>query len=418
MDGDIAAQRLSAISKHSATEEGVTRLPWTPEHKAALDEIKGWMKDAGLSTELDAAGTLVGRSPNATGKPVILMGSHQDSVPNGGQFDGIMGIALGCHVAKRFEGLWDALPVGIEVLAFADEEGVRFPTALIGPRALAGTLDSTVFEMTDRQGTMMGDAMRDFGADPKQALTIKRNPKSIAGYLEAHIEQGPILEDANVPIGIVTAICGIARYNVTVTGKTGHAGTVPMVGRRDALVGAAHLIGEINARATAKKNLRATVGTLSISPGAVNAVPGIVEFTLEVRAEEDTCRDHFADEVKKFADDWCSTTGLQFSITRTYEQRAVPSDDELMTTLSEAAEDTGHAALRLMSGATHDASAMADICPVAMLFIPCRAGVSHRPDEYADANSMNAAVDVLEQAVKRLATRYADRLERPAITSR
>lgn len=406
MDGDIAAQRLSAISKYSATEEGVTRLPWTPEHKAALDEVKSWMEDAGLSTELDAAGTLVGRSPNATGKPVILMGSHQDSVPNGGQFDGIMGIALGCLAAKRFHGLWDALPVGLEVLAFADEEGVRFPTALIGPRALAGTLDPTVFEMTDRQGAMMGDAMRAFGASPELALRIKRSPKSIAGYLEAHIEQGPVLEKANVPIGIVTAICGIARYNVTVSGETGHAGTVPMTGRCDALVGAAQLISEINARAKAQTNLRATVGTLSISPGAVNAVPGVVEFTLEVRADEDARRDRFSDDFAAFADEWCRDASLQFSITRTYEQRAVPSNNDLMTALSDAAEDAGHATLRLMSGATHDASAMADICPIAMLFVPCRAGVSHRPEEYVDAASMSKAIDVLEQAIKRISSRY------------
>lgn len=244
------------------------------------------------------------------------------------------------------------------------------------------------------------------GPARNQALTIKRSPKSIAGYLEAHIEQGPVLEDANVPIGIVTAICGIARYNVTVTGETGHAGTVPMAGRRDALVGAAYLISEINARAAAQTNLRATVGTLSISPGAVNAVPGVVKFTLEVRADKDTRRDQFANDFAAFADKWCNAAGLQFSITCTYEQRAVPSDDDLMTALSDAAEDAGHVALRLMSGATHDASAMADICPVSMLFIPCRAGVSHRPDEYVDAASMGTAVDVLEQAIKRISSRY------------
>ncbi len=406
MNGSIAAERLSAISACSASEEGVTRLPWTPEHQAALREITRWMEDAGLTAELDAAGTLVGRSPNAAGKPVILMGSHQDSVPNGGHFDGIMGIALACLAAKRFNGHWDELPVGIEVLAFADEEGVRFPTALIGPRALAGTLDPAVFEMTDGQGVAMRAAMGAFGINPDDAMTLRRDPATIAGYLEAHIEQGPVLEAAKVPIGIVTAICGIARFTVAVTGEAGHAGTVPMKGRRDALVGAARLIGEINTRAVADTNLRATVGTISVKPGAVNAVPSVVDFTLEVRADDDARRDRFADDITAFAKETCSAAGLRVSITRTYEQRAVPSDEGLMVALAEATKETGHASLRLMSGATHDASAMADLCPVAMLFIPCRAGVSHRPDEYADAVSMGAAVDVLEQTIKRISIRY------------
>ncbi|MEL6645447.1 MAG: M20 family metallo-hydrolase [Pseudomonadota bacterium] len=406
MDGELAAERLSAISTLSATEDGVTRLPWTPEHKAALGEIKRWMEDAGLAAELDAAGTLVGRSPNPDDKPVILMGSHQDSVPNAGRFDGIMGIALACLAAKRFKGRWEELSVGIEVLAFADEEGVRFPTALIGPRALAGTLDPKVFDMTDSEGVTMRTAMAAFGADADRAMTLRRDPVAIAGYLEAHIEQGPVLEAANVPIGIVTAICGIARFNVTVTGETGHAGTVPMTGRRDALVGAARLIGEINTRALAEKNIRATVGTISVKPGAVNAVPAVVDFTLEVRADDDARRDRFANDVTAFAEETLSAAGLQVSISRTYEQRAVPSDEDLMTALADAAEETGHAALRLMSGATHDASAMADLCPTAMLFIPCRAGVSHRPDEYADAVSMGAAVDVLEQTIERISNRY------------
>ncbi len=406
MDGNIAAERLSAISACSASDEGVTRQPWTPEHKAALGEIARWMEDAGLTAELDAAGTLVGRSPSAAGKPVVLMGSHQDSVPNGGRFDGIMGIALACLAAKRFNGHWDELPVGIEVLAFADEEGVRFPTALIGPRALAGTLDPAVFGMTDGQGVAMRAAMCAFGIDPEDAMKLTRDPATIAGYLEAHIEQGPVLESAKVPIGIVTAICGIARFTVTVTGETGHAGTVPMKGRRDALVGAARLISEINTRAAAEKNLRATVGTISVKPAAVNAVPSVVAFTLEVRADDDTRRDRFVDDFAAFATKACREADLQVSIARTYEQRAVPSDEDLMTALSDACEKSGHASLRLMSGATHDASAMADLCPVAMLFIPCRAGVSHRPDEYADAESMGAAVDVLEQAIKRISIRY------------
>ena len=228
-DGELAAIRLEQIAKISETEAGVTRLPWTSHHRDALTLIRDWMEDAGLSVSLDAAGTLSGRASVAEDRPLLLMGSHQDSVRNGGRFDGIMGIALACLAARRLRNRWDTLPFGIEVLAFADEEGVRFPTALIGPRALAGTLDTGVFNMIDEGGVAMGDAMRQFGLDPEMAPNLFRDPASIIGFLETHIEQGPVLENLGQPVGVVTGICGISRHLVRLTGETGHAGTVPIV---------------------------------------------------------------------------------------------------------------------------------------------------------------------------------------------
>ena len=204
--GDKAAARLQQIAKASTTTEGVTRLPWTPEHRVASDEIAGWMQAAGLDVTRDAAGTLVGASPNPEGKPVLLIGSHQDSVPSGGAFDGIMGIAVGCLAAEALRHEIPKFPFAIEVLAFADEEGVRFPTALIGPRALAGTLDPGALEMTDTEGVSMRAAMASFGVEAAQSLGIARDPATVAGYLEAHIEQGPVLEAENLPVAAVSAI--------------------------------------------------------------------------------------------------------------------------------------------------------------------------------------------------------------------
>ena len=236
--GETLAARLREIADASGPGPGVTRLPWTEAHRVALGRIQSWMEAAGLDPSLDAAGTLIGRSPNPRGKPVLLIGSHQDSVPSGGAYDGIMGVAVGCSVAESLKDDLPDFPFALEVMAFADEEGVRFPTALIGPRALAGTLAPEALEMQDRDGVVMSDAMAAFGCDPREALMLKREASDILGYLEIHIEQGPVLEIENCPTAAVSAICGISRHTVTVTGETGHAGTVPMAGRRDALVAA------------------------------------------------------------------------------------------------------------------------------------------------------------------------------------
>ena len=198
--GAVAVKRLEIIAKASEPGPGVTRLPFGPEHEAALEIITEWMTAAGCNVTLDAAGTLIGRREGPAGAPTLLIGSHQDSVRLGGAFDGIMGVALGC---LALEALGDqTLPCSVEVLAFADEEGVRFPTALIGPRALAGTLDPGVFAMQDKAGVSLGAALTSFGGDPEGTAALARDPSQIAGYLELHIEQGPVLEAADKPLGV------------------------------------------------------------------------------------------------------------------------------------------------------------------------------------------------------------------------
>lgn len=397
------SDRLNLIATASAGATGVTRLPWTPQHRAAIGQITGWMQDAGLDVSMDAAGTLIGASPNPDGKPALLIGSHQDSVPSGGAFDGIMGVALGCLAAKNLRGDLPDMPFAIEVLAFADEEGVRFPTALLGPRALAGTLDPGALEMRDRDGLSMREAMTAFGVDTTSILSIRRRSEDIVGYFEAHIEQGPVLETRNMPVAAVSAICGISRYEIRITGETGHAGTVPMIGRKDALVAASRIIAAVSDAACVIPELRATVGQITVKPGAVNAIPSGVRFPLEIRAPDDAVREAFEAEANALATDICSTSGTVLAAERTYVQPAAVCDAAMTTALQQAIGAQGPEVLTIPSGATHDASAMADLCPISMLFVRCRGGIGHRPDEFATSEDMEVSVQVLAAAIRLLA---------------
>lgn len=390
--GQCAQDRLSEIAECSVDAMGVTRFPFTPQHAAALDIIRHWMTLAGLHVHMDAAGTLVGRKEGPKGSPTFLIGSHQDSVRNGGKYDGIMGVALGCLAFEKLKAEGVELPYSVEVLAFADEEGVRFPTALMGPRALAGSFDPEIFGMTDIDGISLRAALAGFGGDPDRVVSLARDPAKTLGYLEVHIEQGPVLEAQDSALGIVTGICGIERNTVTFTGDTGHAGTVPMDSRRDALVAASDFISAIHDAAKQVTDLRATVGALSLHPNVVNAIPRTVELTLEIRALNDAVRDGFARLARSLADNISGARHVGFTMGRTYEQPTVPCEGDLIDALSTATRAICPTAPRLPSGATHDASAMADLCPISMLFVRCKDGVSHKPEEFATSDDMDAAI--------------------------
>lgn len=399
--GQIAQERLADIATCSLPGPGVTRFPFTSDHRDALKVIGAWMARAGLEVSLDAAGTLVGRSAGAGA--AVLIGSHQDSVRDAGRYDGIMGIALACLAIEKLRSDGVTLGYPVEVLAFADEEGVRFPTALLGPRALAGTFDWHVLDMVDAEGVPLRDAIDAFGGDASAIATLKRDPKDVRCYLEAHIEQGPVLQTRDVPVGIVTGICGIERNTVTFRGETGHAGTVPMEDRADALVAAADFISAVYDAARNVENLRATVGTCRLGPGVANGIPDRADLTLEIRTPDDAVREGFAAEMRGTAEACARHRGVRHWMERTYLQPAVPCAPGLRGLLFEAIEKTGHGGtIELPSGATHDASAMADLCDMAMLFVRCRDGVSHRPEEYASAEDMAVAIEVLANTLMAL----------------
>jgi len=402
--GRIAAERLKEIARCSEPGDGVTRLPFSDEHKSANTLIEGWMKKAGMTVALDSAGTLIGRMEGTgtrRGKTFIL-GSHQDSVRNGGRYDGIMGVALACLAVEHAFTNEDAPDYSIEVHAYADEEGVRFPTALLGPRALAGTFDPSVLEMVDTDGVQLRDAISGFGGKPDEIVTLARNRDDILGYLEIHIEQGPMLENEDLPTGVVSAICGIERNTVTISGKTGHAGTVPMLGRRDALVPAAKIIDETYRLASKVSHVRATVGTLSILPGAVNQIPETVSFSLEIRSPDDAERATFRSRIAQYAERATNEQDCQIMIEQTYVQTAQSCDDKLVSKLHETSEEAQGRTIMLPSGATHDASAMAALCPIAMLFVRCRDGVSHVAEEYASPEDMSQAIAIASRFLQLL----------------
>ncbi|MCR9140054.1 MAG: M20 family metallo-hydrolase [Alphaproteobacteria bacterium] len=393
--GQRAQHRLSDIARCSVDTIGVTRLPFTPQHEAALNIIRLWMSKAGLQVHMDASGTIIGRKEGPEGSPTFLIGSHQDSVRNGGRYDGIMGVVLGCLALEKLKADTIELPFSVEILAFADEEGVRFPTALMGPRALAGTFDLAALDMTDSNGVSLRDALSVFGGDPDGITSLARNGSNTLGYLETHIEQGPVLEAEDAALGIVTGICGIERNTITFTGDTGHAGTVPMRGRRDALVAASEFISSIHNKAVDVADLRATVGALSLFPGVVNAIPSRVELILEIRALQDVVRNNFARVAQSVGDGISVSRKVGFSMKQTYEQTAVPCDVNLTDILETATRAICPSAPRLPSGATHDASAMADLCPISMLFVRCKNGVSHRPEEFATCDDMGVAIHAI-----------------------
>ncbi len=401
--GAEAASWIDRLAKISEPGPGVTRMPFSEEHRRVLPLLTELMQAAGLDVTMDAAGTLIGRRDRPAGAPVLLMGSHQDSVREGGAYDGIMGIVL---PALALGALRERpLPFAVELLAFADEEGARFPTALMGPRALAGSFDMAALDLTDADGISLRRAMTDFGLDPDALPGLRRDPAGIMGWIECHIEQGPVLEAEGEALGVVTAICGIERHSARLTGEAAHAGTVPMALRRDALAGAAELVTAVEARARATEGLLATVGALRVQPGVVNAVPGAVDLTVEIRAPEDALREAAGAELTAEARRIAGARGLGLEMSRTYAQPATPCDPGLQDALEAAIRATGGAGRRLASGATHDSSAMADLCPVAMMFLACRDGISHNPAEYCPPEVMGRAVAALVEFLARLAPR-------------
>jgi allantoate deiminase len=401
--GALAQHWLDRLAACSEPGPGVTRLPFTPEHRNALGVLTKLMEQAGLAVRLDAAGTLIGRREGPEGASALLFGSHQDSVREGGAYDGIMGVVLPVLTLMKLRQDGVSLPFAVEVLAFADEEGVRFPTALMGPRVLAGTFDMAALDLRDSDGTTLRRAMEDFGLNPDALQGLRRDPAQVLGWVEIHLEQGPVLEATGQNIGVVTGICGIERHMITLTGKAAHAGTVPMHLRRDALTGAAELTLAAEALARETDGLLTTVGALQVRPGVVNAVPGEVVLTLEIRAPDDALREKAGTMLTQTAHDIATRRGLMLGIARTYAQAATRCSPQIVERLSKAAQAGNRPAAQLIaSGATHDTSAMAGLCPVGMLFTACRDGISHHPDENVSEAAMSSGILALERFLMQL----------------
>ena len=401
--GEALLERLDALARFSDEPDRLTRFFLSPAHRAAVDLILDWMREAGMTCALDPLATVVGRWPGeAADAPVLLLGSHIDTVRDAGRFDGTLGVVLAIAAVEELARTGRRLPFAIEVLAFGDEEGCRFPVTLTGSRAIAGTLDAGALEVRDASGTSLREALAAFGCDPAAMAAIRRDPASTLGYLEVHIEQGPVLERAGIPVGVVTGIAGATRGSITITGKAGHAGTVPMTLRRDALAGAAEIVLRVEDLARGSPPAVATIGDCTVAPGVGNVIPGRVVLELDLRAPEDGMRRRLLEELEREMGGIAERRGLATTFERRHEAPAVRCDDRLSGLLAEAVRACGHPLLELPSGAGHDAMAIAAALPVAMLFVRCRDGISHHPDELVTAADAEAALDVLLAFLERL----------------
>jgi allantoate deiminase len=392
--GRRAEAMLDELAAISAEPDRLVRLCMSTEHRRAADLVGQWMREVGLEVFEDHICNVRGRMGNP---PYLVLGSHIDTVIDAGRFDGPLGVVapiLAIDTLRRM----NALPsMGIEVVAFSDEEGSRFHSTLPSSAAVAGHFDPKHLDLMDSDGISFADAIRNYGKDPTRIHEAAIPPGQAAAFVEVHIEQGPVLEAEDQPLGVVTAIVGQTRLLATVTGEAGHAGTVPMTLRRDALAGAAEitLLVEKIASDFANEAMVATVGKIEAQPGAANIIPAIVRFTLDLRAASDQARRAAIERFTQGAKAVAARRNLGFAVEPIHEISTTPCDPQIRLRLGKAVEALGARPIALPSGAGHDGLMMAKLCPIGMLFVRCKAGISHNPAEYASPEDMGLAIAAL-----------------------
>lgn len=396
--------RINALAQISEDAGRLTRTFASPAMRRANDLVGSWMREAGMAVREDAIGNLIGHYPadKPAGK-TLLFGSHLDTVRDAGKFDGALGVLVAIACVQHLHGSKTRLPLAIEVVGFADEEGVRYQTAYLGSQVLAGTFNAENLQRTDASGITMAEAIRDFGGSPETLAGARLDSTRLFGYAEVHIEQGPVLEQKNLAVGVVTAIAGQNRIKVIFIGRAGHAGTVPMNLRHDALCAAAEFMLAVEALAQNRRGLVATVGEIAALPGASNVIPGEARLSLDVRHPDDTVRLRACNELKKRAEEIAAERGVQVRWELVHETPAVVCDRRLTAVLNEAVKHHQKESPLLTSGAGHDAAAMAAVTPVAMLFVRCKGGISHHPDESATEADVRLAIQVMNDIVAELA---------------
>jgi allantoate deiminase len=380
-------------------------------HLLACHQVIDWMAESGMIARLDAAGNVVGRyEGQSAGAPALLIGSHLDSVRNAGAFDGPLGVMLGIECVAWFASKQQRFPFAIEVIAFGDEEGSRFPASMLCSRAFAGQLRQADLELRDANQVSLKDALIAIDSTPEKFLGIRRSPDFLVGYLEAHIEQGPELEAKGVPLGCVTGIAGQLRIECEVEGVAGHAGTVSMLLRRDALAGAAEAIQLVEriakdhtsrSRGSGAATCVATVGKFEVQPNLPNVIPGLVRFTIDVRSLDTKVRNQLASEINSSIQKILSERGLSYCSRVVHDLGASLSDPRMTAILEAAVKATNQRAYRLPSGAGHDAIAMSTITPMTMLFLRCEGGISHHPSESILPSDAEVALKAMIEFVNR-----------------
>jgi allantoate deiminase len=383
--------RCAALSRFTEEPGRITRTFLSPAMEDCHRLVRRWMEDAGMEVSVDRAGNLHGyySAAEETDAPRLILASHLDTVPNAGRYDGILGVLLGLGLVEALYGR--RLRCGIEVISFSDEEGVRYGLPFIGSRALAGTLGPPQLARLDAGGIRMSAALGDYSTAHPEAVEATLHPKT-RGYLEFHIEQGPVLDEAQLPLGVVEAIAGQSRAVFTFRGRAGHAGTTPMTLRRDALAAAAEWLVAVEAAALATPGLVATTGKIAAEPGAANVIPELCRCTLDVRHANDEIRLTALRQILASADAIAVRRQIAVEHTIEFDQAAVALDPVLTSIAEKAVLATGHPAPRMISGAGHDAMIVAAKIPAAMIFLRSPGGISHHPDESVLAEDVAAAL--------------------------
>ena len=398
--GRRAEAMLDELAAISAEPDRLVRFFLTPEHRRAADLVAQWMREIGLEVFEDEIGNVRGR----VGKPpYLILGSHIDTVIDAGRYDGPLGVVVPILAVDTLQRTKSLPEQGIELVAFGDEEGSRFPSTLPSSAAMAGVFDAKHWALKDLSGVTCEDALRAYGKDPAKVHAAAVTRGEAAGFVEVHIEQGPVLEAEDQPLGIVTAIVGQTRLQATVTGEAGHAGTVPMKLRRDALAGVAEmaLAAESIAADHAKDAMVATVGWIEARPGAANIIPGVVRFTLDLRSASDTARNAAIERFEREAKDIADRRGLGLAIDPIHKIATTPCDTNIQAQLGAAVSESGATPVKLASGAGHDGLMMSKLCPIGMLFVRCKGGISHNPAEYATPQDIGIATAALIRFIQK-----------------
>jgi N-carbamoyl-L-amino-acid hydrolase len=391
------------LAQWSESSDGLTCTYLSPAHRSVAADIRELMRQAGLVVEIDAVANVIGRYPaREKAAPALIVASHYDTVRNAGKYDGRLGVLTALVLAEHLNRLGRKLPFHLDVVAFSEEEGVRFSSSFLGSSAVAGRFDAKLLERADADGVSMATAMREAGLDPAKILARRRD--ELVGYLEVHIEQGPVLLEEGLPVGIVTAIAGSVRAMVTIIGSAGHAGTVPMARRHDAAAAAAELVLYVEKRCAQAPTLVGTVGQLAVPGGAINIIPGRCELSLDVRAADDAIRDAAVSDIMAEIACIAARRGVRIETKEVQRTAAVHCSPRLQSLLAEAIKDAGVKPRHLPSGAGHDAMMFVGLTDIAMLFVRCgNGGISHSPREIITAEDADMGARVMLDAVLRLA---------------
>lgn len=403
----LAAQlmeRADLLATHTEEPGGITRRYGATPLATVMDIVDGCMQEAGMVTRRDAIGNLYGVFDNSTTDvPRLLIGGHLDSVRDAGRYDGILGVLSAIATVDYFRMSPTDLPFALEVVAFADEEGVRFHSLYLGSSSASGTLPPELLHVTDADGVTVRQAISEFGFDPDGAMHGTLTDHHYVGFIEAHIEQGPRLEAANLPVGIVSGIVATRRAYLDVYGVAGHAGTVAMEDRQDALTATSEIILAIESVASKIENARATVGELNVKPGASNVIAGEARISLDVRHPDGAMVDEIYDRIRHASGAIAAARQVEIAWRTGQKVEAMACDPDLNKALSAAITGTGVTPMELFSGAGHDAAALSRIMPATMLFVRCKDGISHNPAESITADDAAATIDTLTRFVSILA---------------